>query len=111
MWCESAPRTETAAFSHFGALPVHVWVLACLAAFGFNLAVMNFVGRLSATTYVIFDFLKDALIIVTAFLFFSEDFKRDELVAYLVIITGSCCWQHRKLYPVARPPEVRRPED
>jgi hypothetical protein len=92
--------TEREAFSHFGALPPFIWATACLGSLGFNLAVTNFVGRFSATTYVIFDFLKDALIILVSFFFFAENFQRNELLAYTVIITGSCVWQHRKLFPI-----------
>mmetsp|Transcript_1485 Transcript_1485/g.5097 ORF Transcript_1485/g.5097 Transcript_1485/m.5097 type:complete len:458 (-) Transcript_1485:107-1480(-) len=81
-------------YSHVGPPSL---LLACLLAFGFNLAVMNFIGRLSATTYVIFDYIKDLIILAAAFFLFAEHFRRNELIGYLVVLFGAATWRHRKL--------------
>ncbi|KAJ1448320.1 hypothetical protein M885DRAFT_450346, partial [Pelagophyceae sp. CCMP2097] len=95
----AALLSEPGSWSHLQALPPGLWLAAGCAALGFNLALMNFIGRLSATTYVIFDYGKDAVIISAAFLFFAEDFERNELLGYVIVLTGAVMWQHRKLYP------------
>lgn len=73
------------------------FAVATVLAFGFNLSVMNFIGRLSATSYVVFDYFKDLIILSAAFFLFSENFARNELIGYLVVVVGGCVWQHRKL--------------
>ncbi|KAJ8603805.1 hypothetical protein CTAYLR_000221 [Chrysophaeum taylorii] len=92
-----ALSTERTAAADFGNIPPALFGLASVLAFGFNLSVMNFIGRLSATTYVVFDYLKDLIILSVAFFLFSERFARNELIGYAVVIVGGAVWQHRKL--------------
>ena len=72
-------------------------VASCVLSFAFNIAVMNFIGRLSATSFVIFEYLKDLIILSVAFFLFAEHFARNELIGYLVVLVGAATWRHRKL--------------
>mmetsp|Transcript_12886 Transcript_12886/g.40890 ORF Transcript_12886/g.40890 Transcript_12886/m.40890 type:complete len:436 (+) Transcript_12886:80-1387(+) len=93
--------TERAALADLPNFPFEFFLASSLLAFSFNLAVMNFIGRLSATTYVVFDYLKDLIILSLAFFLFSEHFARNELVGYAVVVVGAASWQHRKLRHLA----------
>jgi len=88
---------ERDAWSQLAQVGLPLFALACILAFAFNIAILNFIGRLSATSYVIFDYFKDITILSFAFFVFSEDFKRNELIGYAVVLAGATVWQHRKL--------------
>lgn len=92
-----AAFTEPDAGKDLGEASPWYFAVATILAFGFNLSVMNFIGRLSATSYVVFDYFKDLIILSAAFFLFSENFARNELIGYLVVVVGGCTWQHRKL--------------
>lgn len=93
--------TEPGAIADIPNVNPFLFVLSSCLAFSFNLAVMNFIGRLSATTYVIFDYFKDIIILSVAFFLFSEHFARNELIGYAAVVVGGCTWQHRKLRHLA----------
>lgn len=93
--------TEPGAIADIPDVNPSLFVLSSCLAFSFNLAVMNFIGRLSATTYVIFDYFKDIIILSVAFFLFSEHFARNELIGYAAVVLGGCTWQHRKLRHLA----------
>lgn len=96
-----ATLTEPEAIHQIPKMNPWLFLLSSFLAFSFNICVMNFIGKLSATTYVIFDYFKDLIILSVAFFLFSEQFARNELVGYAVVVVGGIVWQHRKLRHLA----------
>ena len=71
---------------------------------------MNFIGKMSAASYVIFDYLKDVIIVGVSFLCLAETFTRNEFLGYLAVLAGALVWQHRKLNPLIQTqPRHRNP--
>ena len=70
-----------------------------VGAFVFNLSMMLFIGKLSAVAYSVFAFFKEILLVLVAFLLFSESITRCEIEGYFVTLIAVVVWQHRKLCP------------
>ena len=90
-------------FHCFDKLPWWLLALDCLVAFGFNIGMLRFVGRLSAVSYSIFGLFKDIFLVLMAFVFFREHIPVIVIEGWIVAIAGVCVWQHRKLCPLPAP--------
>merc|ERR1711988_896643 len=76
----------------FDKLPLWLLALDCGVAFVFNLSMMLFIGKLSAVAYSVFAFFKEIILVLVAFLLFSESITRCEVEGYLVTLIAVIVW-------------------